>query len=330
MQIGEYLKKYQPIIYQTFVNSLQGDTLSHAYLLSGQPGTPLFETAKYLAKSILCDDPAPLACEQCISCLRVEDGNYPDFVVYDGSTQTIKKKEVVSIETQFDKTAFENKGVMIYILHLVENMTPVAVNAILKFLEEPGNRVYAFLTTNNESAVLPTIISRCQVMRLKLVSRGSVIQDAINKGVTQDDAELLSYFYNDADLIISFLGDESEESSYKNAKSGFTSLLEVLAKDKGDEAVYICETNILPQMKSKESTRIFLDILIQAFEDMISIKYGKEAVLKSYLSPLSYLAEKMQNSEELLQEILKCRNLINLNVNTSLLVDHLIFQIIKE
>jgi len=330
MQIGDYLKKYQPIIYQTFVNSLERDTLSHAYLLSGQPGTPLFESAKYLAKTIMCDSPSPLACNNCITCLRIDDNNYPDFIVYDGSSRTIKKEEVVSIETQFDKTAFESKGIMIYILHLVENMTPVAVNSILKFLEEPGNHIYAFLTTNNESGVLPTIISRCQVMRLKLVDRGSIIKETIDKGISQDDAELLSYFYNDSDLIIQFLSDKNEESSYQNAKNGFVSLLEVLEKDKGTEAVYICETNIIPQMKSKESTRLFLDILIQAFEDMISIKHDKEPILKSYNSALSYLAEKMQNIENVLQEILKCRNLINLNVNTSLLIDHLIFQIIKE
>ena len=52
MQIGKYLKEHQPVIYQTFVNSLENETLSHAYLLVGNPGTPLLETAKYLAKTI--------------------------------------------------------------------------------------------------------------------------------------------------------------------------------------------------------------------------------------------------------------------------------------
>ncbi|HNX15972.1 MAG TPA: hypothetical protein PKO28_01145 [Bacilli bacterium] len=330
MQIDTYLKKYQPIIYQTFVNSLQKGALSHAYLLSGQPGTPLFETAKYLAKSIICDSPSPLACNNCVTCLRIDDNNYPDFIVYDGASQTIKKDEVTSIETQFDKTPFESKGVMIYILNLVENMTPEAVNSMLKFLEEPGSHIYAFLTTNNESSVLPTIISRCQLMRLKLLDRELIIKESIEKGIQQEDAELLSYFYNDSDLIINFLKDKEEKDSYQEAKEGFLSLLEALEKDNRDEAVYICETNIIPQMKSKEATRLFLDILIQAFEDMISIKHGKNPILKSQHTALSHLAEKMQNAENVLLEILKCRNLVNLNANNSLLIDHLIFQIIKE
>ena len=67
MQVEKYLEQYQPIIYKTFVNSIKTNRLSHAYLLSGDPGTPLLEIAKFLAKSILCDDPSPLACNSCIS-----------------------------------------------------------------------------------------------------------------------------------------------------------------------------------------------------------------------------------------------------------------------
>ena len=119
MQVEKYLKEYQPVIYKTFLNSLQNEKLSHAYLLCGNPGTPLLEVAKFLAKSILCDNPSPLACDNCITCMRVDDGNYPDFIVYDGSKSTIKKDEVSYVETQFEKTAFETKGIMIYILHLI-------------------------------------------------------------------------------------------------------------------------------------------------------------------------------------------------------------------
>ena len=48
MQVGKYLEANQPIIYKTFINSLKEDKLSHAYLLVGDPGTPLKEVATYL------------------------------------------------------------------------------------------------------------------------------------------------------------------------------------------------------------------------------------------------------------------------------------------
>ena len=214
MQIEKYLRENQHIIYRTFVNALTNKTLSHAYLLVGNPGTPLLEVAKFLAKSIICDDPSPLACENCITCLRVESNNYPDVVILDGSKGTIKKEDILNIESRFEKTAFESKGIMIYIINLVENMGVEAINSMLKFLEEPDSEVYAFLTTNNQNNVLPTILSRCQILHLKTIDRKKIIEEAIEMNIDSRDAELLSYFYNDAELIFNLMNpttDEAEE-----------------------------------------------------------------------------------------------------------------------
>ena len=330
MQVAKYLETKQPIIYRTFVRSLKNHHLSHAYLISGNPGTPLLQVAKYLAKSILCDNPDPLACNNCITCLRVDDENYPDFIVLDGSAKTIKKEEVGNIEEQFEKTAFESKGIMIYIIHLVENMGVEAINSILKFLEEPGSEIYAFLTTNNENNVLPTIISRCQLLRLKLVNRQEVIEDAISLNVPQEDAELLSYFYNDGELIYDIVNDKEKVDDYKDAKDAFVDFLEALKKDDKREAIYYAQTSIIPLVKTKESARFFLDMLVEGFEDILNIQQGKSPILKSYDTILKELSDKLAHVDESLIEILKDRNLINLNVNTSLLMDHLVFSIIEE
>ena len=330
MQVEKYLKTYQPVIYKTFLNSLQNERLSHAYLLCGNPGTPLLEVAKFLAKSIICDNPSPLACDNCITCMRVDDGNYPDFIVYDGSKATIKKDEVASVETQFEKTAFETKGIMIYILHLIENVTEQAINSILKFLEEPGKNVYAFLTTNNENSILPTIISRCQVMHLKLVDRNEVIATAIENGVAQDDAELLSYFYNDADLISEVLADEDENDSYQAGKEAFVNFMQELSKDDPREVIYFAQTNIVPLVKTKESARFFIDMLTQGFKDILSIKNGDSPILQSYATMLTELANKLTDVQGILIELLKDRNIINMNINVTLLIDHLVLHIIKE
>ena len=329
MQIENYLKKHQPIIYQTFLNALKANKLSHAFLISGSPGTPLLEVAKFMAKSILCDDPSPLACNNCITCLRVDDNNYTDLVIYDGSQSTIKKKEVTDIEIKFQKKAFESRGIMIYILHLVENMTVEAVNSILKFLEEPENNVYAFLTTNNESIILPTIISRCQTMRLKLVDRNSVINEAIELGVEQQSAELLSYFYNNGELITSFLNSE-ESSNYIQAKVSIDGYLEALLDDNYKTSIYYFQKNIINNVKTKESARFFLDMLIQIFEDILNIQNRGDFILKSYDTILHQLAKKYTNVENALTETLKARNLINMNINVPLLLDHVSIHIHKE
>ena len=330
MQIRNYLQYKQPIVYRTFVRSLQNNHLSHAYLISGNPGTPLLEVAKYLAKSILCDSPDPLACNNCITCMRIDDENYPDFIVLDGAKNTIKKDEVGNIETQFEKTPFESKGKMIYIIHLVETMRAEAINSILKFLEEPGSEIYAFLTTNNESGVLPTIISRCQVLRLKLVNRKEVIEEAMSINVEKEDAELLSYYYNDGELIFDIINDEEESQNYFTAKKAFKEFLDTLAKEDKREAIYYSQKNIIPLVKTKESARFFLDILTEAFENMLNIQQGKSPILTSYATILEDLSGKLSNISESLIEILKLRNNINLNIDRSLMMDHLVFKVIGE
>lgn len=330
MQIGKYLAKTQPIIYKTFINALENERLSHAYLLVGAPGTPLKEVATYLAKSIICDARDPLACNNCISCLRIEHNNYPDFLVFDGSKESIKKDYIESIESQFEKTAVERKGIMVYVIHLIENMTNVAINSILKFLEEPKKNVYAFLTTNNENSILPTIVSRCQTMHLKLIDRDEVIEGAVDFGVNRDDAELLSYFYNDSELIFDFLKDEEKSKSYLDSKRAIEELLTELEKDNRREAIFYMQSKIEPLISTKESFRFFLDMLAQFFEDLINIQNNNIITLKSYDKILSSLAGKLSHVQDSLLEIQKQRNLVNLNLNILLQLDHLIFEIVKE
>ena len=330
MQVEKYLKKYQPVIYQTFVNSLQKGQLSHAYLISGSNGTPLLDIAKFFAKSILCDDPSPLACNSCITCLRVDDDNYPDFFVFDGSKATIKKEAVTTIETSFEKKAFENKGIRIYILHLIENMTIEAINSILKFLEEPGQQIYAFLTTNNENSVLPTILSRCQVLRMKLIDKSIVINDAISEGVDKKDAELLSYFYNDGELIKEILENEDENAAFFVAKDCFEEVIKVMDENDYDEIIYFVQSNTSNKIKSKESCRYFINMLVMAFEDMIAIQNEKPPFLESYVTILEHLAIKLPHISESLIELLKCASAVNSNVNIVLLIDHIFYTITKE
>lgn len=330
MQIGRYLRDNQPIIYKTFTNSLKKHTLSHAYLLVGNPGTPLYEVATYLAKSILCDDPSPLACDNCITCLRIDSDNYPDIIKLDGSIATIKKEDVLNIESRFEKTAFETKGIMIYIINLVENMTLEAVNSILKFIEEPETEIYAFLTTNNINNVLPTIVSRCQTLNLKSVDRNKVIEEAKAIMISDDDAELLSFFYNDSELIAEFLDDKEKSENYFEAKKALNSLLEVMDYGKSNDVIYYEQKELIPLIKTKEELRFFVDMLSEIYEDLLNLKSNREITLQSYVTILNNLVNKLPHLEESLVEILKLRNIANLNVNISLLIDHLISILVKE
>lgn len=324
MKVATYLKQRQPMIYQTMANALSTHRLSHAYLIVGESGTPLLPVAMYLAKSIVCEDPKPLACEECLTCLRIDDGNYTDFTVYDGSQKTIKKEDVQAVEERFKETSIESQGKMIYVLHLVENMTAEAVNSLLKFLEEPGTDIYAFLTTENEAKVLPTIISRTQAIRLRLVDRQTVINEAVDLGVELADAEMLSYFFNDGSLIL----DRAKDTDYLNAKEALVDLMNALSKDI-KEAVFINQKTIDPLLKTKESARFYLDMLAQVFHDLINAKFDNRITLSSYDSIVKELAHRLPHLDTSLIEIMNARGQLDLNLNIPLLLDHVIYTIIK-
>lgn len=325
MQIEQYLKRYQPIIYKTFSNAIKNKHLSHAYLLSGSNGMPLKETALFLAKSILCDNPSPLACDNCVTCLRINDGNYPDVMIFDGANNKIKKGDIEKIMTNFDKTSLEDKGIMIYILNLVETMTPVAVNSLLKFLEEPGKNIYAFLTTENESKVLPTILSRTQILRFRSVPKNEILIDAINEGVDLEDVEMLCSFYSDGKSI----KEMSESDLYKNVKSALDEQLDALIKS-NDEAIYVCERRIIPQIKNNEAARLYIKMLGIVFQDLLNKKVNGNIILTTYDNILNELLTRLKHIDRSLFVVMSSISKLDLNINIPLLLDHIIYEITKE
>lgn len=325
MEINKYLESYQPVLYRTFLSALQNNKLSHAYLLTGNQGTPLKESALFLAKTILCDSPNPMACNNCITCARVDEGNYPDVMVFDGEEGKIKKGDLEKIFNNFDKTALEQKGIMIYVLHLVETMQPIVINSLLKFLEEPGKNIYAFLTTQNEAAVLPTIISRTQVLRFREINRDKIIKDAIESGVNQDDAELLSGLFSDSKAI----KEVSESKEYQKVKECLHMQLEAFCESP-EKAVYVNQKEIIPVIKTQESAKLYIKLLGEFFKDLLNISVNEIITLKGYANILHEVALHLSNIDKSLLTILSSPKKLEQNVNVSLLLDHIIYKITKE
>ena len=325
MLFSTFLEKHQPLIYQSLFEAFSHKKVSHAYLLTGESGAPLKETAYFIAKSLLCDHPTPLADETCSTCERVEHNLYTDLLFLDGSQSSIKKDDVASIVNDFSKTPNEVKGVMVYIIHQVENMTQEAVNALLKFLEEPTDNCYAILTSQNPSRILPTIISRCETMHLLLLPTEEVIKEAMDSGVEKGDAELLAHFCNSSDIIAA----EKETESYKRAKSAFIIALQALSSSK-EECVYHFEKEIVELAGTKEGCRYFLDMLSLAYHDLIALSYEQQGDLTSYRNLIDPLLSIIHHPENGLRSILNVRGELELNLSPALLLDHLANELTKE
>ena len=325
MKYDEYLEKYQPFIYNTFINSLKFNKVSQAYLIKGSDGTPTLDIALFLAKTLICEEPSPLACSSCLNCIRFEEGNYADFMLIDGSKNTIKVGDIENLQKFLSSSSLEKQGKKIYIINRLENANKEAVNALLKTLEEPTSSVYAFITTQNEAKILPTIISRCQVLSLLPINKSIVKQNAINEGVLLEDADILSYFYCDVEVI----KQKSEEENYKEQKKLLYETLNALTIS-SEEAIYYAQTNLIKNIKTKEDARLYIDLLSIAFKDILHIQNNQPLVLEGAKEQIDTLSKKYKNISDIYLEIMLSRGQIEDNVNLSLLLQHIFIYIRKE
>lgn len=325
MKYDEYLEKYQPFIYNTFINSLKFNKVSQAYLIKGSDGTPTLDIALFLAKTLICEEPSPLACSSCLNCIRFEEGNYADFMLIDGSKNTIKVGDIENLQKFLSSSSLEKQGKKIYIINRLENANKEAVNALLKTLEEPTSSVYAFITTQNEAKILPTIISRCQILSLLPINKSIVKQNAINEGVLLEDADILSYFYCDVEVI----KQKSEEENYKEQKKLLYETLNALTIS-SEEAIYYAQTNLIKNIKTKEDARLYIDLLSIAFKDILHIQNNQPLVLEGAKEQIDTLSKKYKNISDIYLEIMLSRGQIEDNVNLSLLLQHIFIYIRKE
>ena len=325
MKYDEYLEKYQPFIYNTFINSLKFNKVSQAYLIKGSDGTPTLDIALFLAKTLICEEPSPLACSSCLNCIRFEEGNYADFMLIDGSKNTIKVGDIENLQKFLASSSLEKQGKKIYIINCLENANKEAVNALLKTLEEPTSSVYAFITTQNEAKILPTIISRCQILSLLPINKSIVKQNAINEGVLLEDADILSYFYCDVEVI----KQKSEEENYKEQKKLLYETLNALTIS-SEEAIYYAQTNLIKNIKTKEDARLYIDLLSIAFKDILHIQNNQPLVLEGAKEQIYTLSKKYKNVSSIYLEIMLSRGQIEDNVNLSLLLQHIFIYIRKE
>ena len=326
MEIKNYLKTYQPLVYQIFSHAIEERKLGHAILLVGEAGIPLKDTAMFVAQSLLCDHPDPLADGDCLTCRRMINGTYADLLVLDGEEETIKKDAVVELTRSFSKTAIEEKGVMIYIIHLAERMTTDAVNSLLKFLEEPTPNTYAILTTENPAKLLPTVISRCETIRMNLIPRKQILEECESLLVDAKEAELLSFFYNSAELIKEKATTEEGQEIIRL----FDDIAEAMTLDRA-ACIDRFESQILPKEGAREVVRTIITLLIILYRDIVERQLTGIALLPHYdrlIEPLLDLKD--EQARERLLFLLNVKGEVDLYINPALLLDHIIIHITEE
>lgn len=314
MKVSEKLKKYQPNSCNLFFNALKNNKFFHAYLLVGKKGSSLGTYAKYLAKSLLCENDV-FACENCNTCLRVEEETYGDFLKFDARIDSLKIDDIKNkIEDLFSRSASEKRGIKVYIIENIEYLNSKMANALLKFIEEPPQDTYAIFTSENEGRILPTILSRLEIIRFKDIDKEIFVNKAKEEGIINEDFYLLSYLYNDYDEIILNLTNQT----YLKTKEILIEFLKRISKK--EESHFFIEKEIIPSLNTKEKIYIFYDLLIAFFNEALKNKLKEKIFLTPFLGLIEIINKNIPDLEYAIKLILEDENLISKNINSSLLL----------
>jgi DNA polymerase III delta' subunit len=184
---------------ETLRRAYRADRLPHGLIFAGPVGVGKAATARALAGLFLCEKPkGEVPCGRCESCRVFEAGNHPDYHVIYRQLIRLEKEAAKARDLTVDvvrdyligpanRKAVMNVG-KAFVIEEAELMNPTAQNSLLKTLEEPAGRTVIVLLTDQPGALLPTIRSRCQVIRFAALPEATVKAELEKRGVPKAQA----------------------------------------------------------------------------------------------------------------------------------------------
>jgi len=186
----------QEHIVKILKNQVATGTVGHAYLFAGTRGTGKTSTARILAKAVNCTGEGDKPCGVCPSCRAIKEGSFIDMIEIDAASNNgVDNVRELRESVNYPPAVGKKK---VYIIDEAHMLTPQALNALLKTLEEPPENVMFILATTDPQRLLQTILSRClrldfrRIPDIKIAEHMKKICDARGIAITQDALRLLA------------------------------------------------------------------------------------------------------------------------------------------
>ena len=163
-------------------NAIATDRVAHAYLFSGPARSGKGLVAKTFAMALNCSASSPEPCGVCSDCVRITDSTHQNLTEIGPSNKDglpdpgglIRIAEVRRLQGALRYRV--ESGAKVVIIDAADRLQPQAAHAFLKTLEEPPPNSVLILVSARPSALLPTVLSRCQRVNFRPLEE-SIVRD---------------------------------------------------------------------------------------------------------------------------------------------------------
>ncbi|MCI8639801.1 MAG: DNA polymerase III subunit delta' [Coprococcus sp.] len=308
-------------------NTVEQDQVSHAYILNGERGSGKKLLANLFAQALQCEAKEERPCYECRSCKQALGGNHPDIIRVThekpGSISVDEIRAQVVGDVQIKPYSGKYK---IYIIPDADLMTVQAQNALLKTIEEPPSYAVIFLLAVNAESLLPTICSRCVMLKLrnvkdKLVKR--YLMQVLH--VPEYKADVCTAFAQGNIGRATKLANSEHFNEIKDEAVGLLREIDTMELDALVEAV----KRVSPYKIEIED---YLDVLMIWFRDVLLYKATKNLERVIFSEEIGYIKDRAMKSsyegiETIITGIEKAKARLKANVNFELVMELLLLTI---
>ncbi len=298
--------------------ALRSGETAHAYLFEGIEGCGKLTTALAFVEAAFCgrDD----GCGTCPSCRKMATLQHPDLHLVEPDGAFIKIDQIRDLQRELVLRPIETP-LKACIIRDADRLNPAAGNALLKTLEEPPGNALMILLTTNLDGVLPTVRSRCQLLRLAPLPERLIEEQLLAAGRDQAAARLA------ASLAGGSLGKALEEDEAVSVDR--SSLLERLRTlSLSDTAPLFAAAEEMAA--NREEAMEQLEVLASLLRDVLLIQGGSDAVVNRDILPLLENEAARLSRERNLERInhtMEARQALMRNANPRLTLDVLLMRL---